>query len=160
MQQGRRTASLKASYEAINAGFPNICGFSSMRDSNKSFESPISHQDVISHFTSAGFNFDSMQSANKSGRATKRSRGTSSQFSDGPSSSNSLALQNSYEDESSEALLNEENNGITEWYDPNEPRYCICNQVSYGDMVACDNEDVSIMHQLLSIKCYASTIMH
>ena len=31
-----------------------------------------------------------------------------------------------------------------EWnYDPNEPRYCICNQVSYGDMVACDNDDVS-----------------
>lgn len=29
-----------------------------------------------------------------------------------------------------------------EWnFDPNEPRYCICNQVSYGDMVACDNED-------------------
>ena len=28
-------------------------------------------------------------------------------------------------------------------YDPNEPRYCICNQVSYGDMVACDNDDVS-----------------
>ena len=26
-------------------------------------------------------------------------------------------------------------------YDPSEPRYCICNQVSYGDMVACDNED-------------------
>ena len=29
-------------------------------------------------------------------------------------------------------------------FDPNEPRYCICNQVSYGDMVACDNEDVRI----------------
>lgn len=29
-------------------------------------------------------------------------------------------------------------------YDPNEPRYCVCNQVSYGDMVACDNEAVSI----------------
>jgi len=29
-----------------------------------------------------------------------------------------------------------------EWsYDPSEPRYCICNQVSYGDMVACDNDD-------------------
>ncbi|XP_036318905.1 inhibitor of growth protein 3 [Rhagoletis pomonella] len=28
-----------------------------------------------------------------------------------------------------------------EWsYDPNEPRYCTCNQVSYGDMVACDND--------------------
>lgn len=33
-----------------------------------------------------------------------------------------------------------------EWtYDPNEPRYCICNQVSYGDMVACDNEAVSVI---------------
>lgn len=29
-------------------------------------------------------------------------------------------------------------------YDPNEPRYCVCNQVSYGDMVACDNEAVSV----------------
>ncbi|KAK9272385.1 hypothetical protein L1049_002756 [Liquidambar formosana] len=23
--------------------------------------------------------------------------------------------------------------------DPNEPTYCLCNQVSYGEMVACDN---------------------
>lgn len=39
-----------------------------------------------------------------------------------------------------------QNNEVTdgEWtYDPNEPRYCLCNQVSYGDMVACDNEDVN-----------------
>lgn len=27
--------------------------------------------------------------------------------------------------------------------DPDEQTYCICNQVSYGEMVACDNEDVS-----------------
>ena len=27
--------------------------------------------------------------------------------------------------------------------DPNEPTYCLCNQVSYGEMVACDNPDVS-----------------
>jgi hypothetical protein len=26
--------------------------------------------------------------------------------------------------------------------DPNEPTYCLCNQVSYGEMVACDNSDV------------------
>lgn len=31
----------------------------------------------------------------------------------------------------------------SEWFDPNEPRYCVCNQVSYGDMVACDNDSVS-----------------
>lgn len=28
--------------------------------------------------------------------------------------------------------------------DPNEPTYCFCNQVSYGEMVACDNPAVSI----------------
>ncbi|TNN12195.1 Inhibitor of growth protein [Schistosoma japonicum] len=28
--------------------------------------------------------------------------------------------------------------------DPNEPTYCICQQVSYGEMVACDNRDCSI----------------
>ncbi|RPB21557.1 hypothetical protein L211DRAFT_754808, partial [Terfezia boudieri ATCC MYA-4762] len=25
--------------------------------------------------------------------------------------------------------------------DPNEPRYCFCNQVSYGQMVGCDDKD-------------------
>ncbi|KAF7150804.1 hypothetical protein RHSIM_Rhsim02G0050900 [Rhododendron simsii] len=28
--------------------------------------------------------------------------------------------------------------------DPNEPTYCFCNQVSYGEMVACDNPDCKI----------------
>lgn len=28
--------------------------------------------------------------------------------------------------------------------DPNEPTYCICQQVSYGEMVGCDNEECSI----------------
>ncbi|KFB48874.1 hypothetical protein ZHAS_00017135 [Anopheles sinensis] len=42
----------------------------------------------------------------------------------------------------SESNLMVEQTPEGEWsYDPNEPRYCICNQVSYGDMVACDNED-------------------
>lgn len=27
--------------------------------------------------------------------------------------------------------------------DPNEPTYCLCNQVSYGEMIGCDNPDVS-----------------
>lgn len=40
--------------------------------------------------------------------------------------------------------MNLDENGTLDWtYDPNEPRYCLCNQVSYGDMVACDNIDVS-----------------
>lgn len=28
--------------------------------------------------------------------------------------------------------------------DPNEPTYCLCHQVSYGEMIGCDNPDVSI----------------
>lgn len=41
-----------------------------------------------------------------------------------------------------------------EWsYDPNEPRYCICNQVSYGDMVACDNEDVIFILIIVKVLC-------
>lgn len=31
-------------------------------------------------------------------------------------------------------------NGIP--IDPNEPRYCTCNRVSYGEMIACENEKV------------------
>jgi hypothetical protein len=28
--------------------------------------------------------------------------------------------------------------------DPNEPTYCFCNRVSFGEMVGCDNEDCEI----------------
>lgn len=30
--------------------------------------------------------------------------------------------------------------------DPNEPTYCLCHQVSYGEMIGCDNPDVSIQY--------------
>ena len=33
---------------------------------------------------------------------------------------------------------------VLEEIDPNEPRYCLCGDVSYGDMVACENDNVSI----------------
>jgi len=28
--------------------------------------------------------------------------------------------------------------------DPNEPTYCVCQQVSYGEMIGCDNQDCPI----------------
>ena len=28
--------------------------------------------------------------------------------------------------------------------DPNEPTYCLCHQVSYGEMIGCDNQDCPI----------------
>ncbi len=29
--------------------------------------------------------------------------------------------------------------------DPNEPTYCVCQQVSFGEMIGCDNDDVRIV---------------
>uniref|UniRef100_A0ACD5TTP4 Uncharacterized protein n=1 Tax=Avena sativa TaxID=4498 RepID=A0ACD5TTP4_AVESA len=37
--------------------------------------------------------------------------------------------------------------------DPNEPTYCFCNQVSYGEMVACDNPEVSVVRRALVDLC-------
>ena len=33
--------------------------------------------------------------------------------------------------------------------DPNKPTYCLCNQVSYGEMVACDNDFWSFIHEFV-----------
>ena len=143
MQQGRRTASLKASYEAaINAGFTNMYGFGSS-SVPPSHESSISQelQSLSNPSSISGYGIDSSLSSNKSGRTTKRTR--TSHYLDSGSASGSLTLHNSnFDDESSDAIITEEHPPNMEWFDPNEPRYCICNHVSYGDMVACDNEDV------------------
>lgn len=40
--------------------------------------------------------------------------------------------------------------------DPNEPTYCFCNQVSYGDMIACDNPDVC--NQIIIYLLFSSLI--
>ena len=60
-----------------------------------------------------------------------------------------------------ETLETEEWVGEGEWApDPNEPRYCLCNQVSYGDMVACDNPEVIIYCNICSFSllnvCFSS----
>ncbi|KAF4368567.1 hypothetical protein F8388_018691 [Cannabis sativa] len=39
--------------------------------------------------------------------------------------------------------------------DPNEPTYCVCHQVSFGDMIACDNENVSF-RSFLSVINFSS----
>ncbi len=35
--------------------------------------------------------------------------------------------------------------------DPNEPTYCLCHQVSYGEMIGCDNPDVIYILLILFI---------
>jgi hypothetical protein len=34
--------------------------------------------------------------------------------------------------------------GVLEEIDPNEPRYCLCGDVSFGTMICCENQDVSL----------------
>ncbi|RRT46679.1 hypothetical protein B296_00052721 [Ensete ventricosum] len=43
--------------------------------------------------------------------------------------------------------------------DPNEPTYCVCHQVSFGDMIACDNENSIISCQQL-YSCLSHLLFH
>lgn len=43
-----------------------------------------------------------------------------------------------------QAAVNMEGMGLEMPVDPNEPTYCTCHQVSYGEMIGCDNPDCTI----------------
>lgn len=106
LSQGRRTASLKASLEAINSG-ATLTGQMSSTSGVLPSELPISKELAgVAHLVNP----------NMDGTRKHRRRG---------------GTQNSQ-------MSTEED--VDEPIDPNEPRYCICNQVAYGTMVACDNK--------------------
>lgn len=131
MQQGRRTASLKASYEAINTG-------------GHGHEFGIGRE-------LAGAAQTAIQAIQQDHANNKKKQKKWSGASSGGSTSTSATTQpvlnapvasNTPASPSVDATAQNAEVTDGEWtYDPNEPRYCLCNQVSYGDMVACDNED-------------------
>ncbi|XP_074683678.1 inhibitor of growth protein 3 isoform X2 [Strix aluco] len=144
MKEGRRTSSLKASYEAFkNNDFQLGREFSLSRDSTG-----YSSSALASTLTQT---LSSSTTDSRSGRKSKNNNKSSNQQSSSSSSSSSLSSCSS-----SSALAQElsqqtavipesDSNSQVDWtYDPNEPRYCICNQVSYGEMVGCDNQDCPI----------------
>lgn len=168
MQQGRRTASLKASYEAIhgNGGGSSIPHELLIgRDLGTGTHALQSmDRDVSFAVTAATTPGTSSSSISNNQKRHKKKMTTSSMSlppSHPPQSSSSASananallhqLQQTHSNDSDEmpsVYINDsgmvvEQTPEGEWvYDPNEPRYCICNQVSYGEMVACDNEDVS-----------------
>ncbi|KAG5891476.1 hypothetical protein JTB14_004418 [Gonioctena quinquepunctata] len=134
MQQGRRTASLKASYEAINTGSHGH-EFSIGRELAGAAQTAI----------------QAIQQDHANNKKKQKKWHGSSTGSNTSSSSISTVVQSNIPTtlvvpapESPTVDVSSQNAEVTdgEWtYDPNEPRYCLCNQVSYGDMVACDNED-------------------
>ncbi|XP_054862329.1 inhibitor of growth protein 3, partial [Amphiprion ocellaris] len=166
MKEGRRTSSLKASYEAIknndfqlgrefslsrdNTGYsssalastltqtltPTTASDSRGRKSKSSTSSPHLHgnKPLIS---SSSVSRSSIKSSNHQSSSSSSSSSLSS-----CSSSSALAQELSQQ---ASTLPEAEANSQVDWtYDPNEPRYCICNQVSYGEMVGCDNTDCPI----------------
>ncbi|XP_037936211.1 inhibitor of growth protein 3 [Teleopsis dalmanni] len=194
MQQGRRTASLKASYEAIN-GATGPTEFWISRDmasaaptatqnsptptttekkqkkkinTNQAFANaagvntaPPSTISLASSSSSSSSSVDLLPSvAVVAATATANSTNIPSLSLTSTTPSLANAAINNTNRASSVAssatattpIVTDTNpvtdNGLSvdqiqdgDWtYDPNEPRYCTCNQVSYGDMVACDNE--------------------
>lgn len=149
MQQGRRTASLKASYEAIHGTGMNVTHDLLMgRELNSSTSHALQSMDRDVSFASTATG--SNQKRYKKKVIPSIPSITSSQS---PQTSGNLIHQiqthSNDSDEMPSSYVNKdgmvvEQTAEGEWtYDPNEPRYCICNQVSYGEMVACDNAEVS-----------------
>ncbi|GIY89873.1 inhibitor of growth protein 3 [Caerostris extrusa] len=121
VQQGRRTASLKASYEAINSG------------QNLNKELTLGSREITSVVTVPTniANTVTVPSEPKV-KSSKKAR-TTMMVQPIPEPSPLL------EDSEDSSMIDD--SMFLDNYDPNEPRYCICNQVSYGDMVACDHKD-------------------
>ena len=126
---GRRSSSLKASYEAINLGLQSN-EFSIGRELAGAAQAAV-----------ASTNFESQQQQQQNTKKTKLKTNKSQQQQDLLNSPGGFLDVLGGQDNSNQSFGASTDQ---EWgVDPNEPRYCICNQISYGDMVACDNEDVS-----------------
>lgn len=118
---GRRSSSLKASYEAINLGVQ------------------ANEFSIGSELAGAARAAIASTSFEHHPEPRKKSKNSSDMVN---SPSNYLDVLGGQDSNGSFAASS---GADQEWnYDPNEPRYCICNQVSYGDMVACDNDDVRL----------------
>lgn len=142
MKEGRRTSSMKATYEAVKNNDFLSRDFALSRDASAYTSSALAN--TLTQPLTSSNNSDS-----RTGRKTKGNTKSSNHQSSSSSSSSSLSSCSS-----SSALAHElvqttvtetDTNSQVDWtYDPNEPRYCICNQVSYGEMVGCDNQDCPI----------------
>ncbi|CAN9508352.1 unnamed protein product [Ophioblennius macclurei] len=145
MKDGRRTSSLKASYEAIkNNDFQLGREFSLSRDSTGYSSSALASTltQTLTPSTASDTRGRKSKSSIKSSNHQSSSSSSSSSSLSSCSSSSALAQELSQQ---ASALPEAEANSQVDWtYDPNEPRYCICNQVSYGEMVGCDNTDCPI----------------
>lgn len=158
MQVGRRTSSMKANYEAFKANdFPiNL----QMQEDTEDILSCIADEHCLiredmdgdsSHGDTSSIT--SPNSANIS-RPSRTKKQTSKAAAWNQERMQAEARRGHREKEHNTSITDESvvemipesgTSGLVEWScDPNEPRYCICNQVSYGEMVGCDNEKCTV----------------
>ncbi|KAM6896507.1 inhibitor of growth protein 3 [Lycodopsis pacificus] len=144
MKEGRRTSSLKASYEAIkNNDFQLGREFTLSRE-NTGYSSSALASTLTQTLTPTTASDSRGRKSKSSIKSSNHQSSSSSSSSSLSSCSSSSALAQELSQQAS-ALPEAEANSQVDWtYDPNEPRYCICNQVSYGEMVGCDNTDCPI----------------
>lgn len=120
-QIGRRTSSLKASYEAINSGFPHF-NFPPIRmDDNDSSVGYLRQSNDLEQAM-----------ANKKSRLNNKKNRTINQY--------DLDLNN----EPSSDVANEH-------WASDDTKYCVCNNVSYGEMIYCENFEVRIVISVFTI---------
>ncbi|KAI5642171.1 inhibitor of growth protein 3 [Phthorimaea operculella] len=153
MSSGRRSISMKASYDAVQSGelshhTLHPAAHHTTHHDHGLLSSHGSSMSIHGHHTTAHGHSSAASASNKRHNKQKKQSygsGTSSVSSHTQQSVSAAASRSS----SPTTVLNSSmvNNVAMEepveeeWtYDPNEPRYCVCNQVSYGDMVACDNQ--------------------
>ncbi|KAM4523880.1 inhibitor of growth protein 3 [Fundulus diaphanus] len=145
MKEGRRTSSLKASYEAIkNNDFQLGREFSLSRE-NAGFSSSALASTLTQTLAPAAAASDSRGRKSKSSIKSSNHQSSSSSSSSSLSSCSSSSALAQELSQQAAVLPEADASSQVDWtYDPNEPRYCICNQVSYGEMVGCDNTDCPI----------------
>ncbi|XP_024080912.1 inhibitor of growth protein 3-like [Cimex lectularius] len=125
MQQGRRTASLKASYEAIHSGSSANAGGSAVGSSAQ--EISISKELAGAAQTAIAAIQDNHKKHKKKSSL-------------GPGTGTPPVASPASLPSPQEAPQTAQSSDKADTYDPNEPRYCICNEVAFGMMVACDNK--------------------
>lgn len=143
MQGGRRTASLKASYEATLKSNDFATKIEPIDDELDMSDHRV---DVISEDIAGSDNSVTSPSSLNISRPSRTKKPTSraAQWTQERMQAEARRGQRERDHHSESAdPLNESTS--SEWAcDPNEPRYCLCNQVSYGEMVGCDNEKCTI----------------
>ncbi|XP_069142606.1 inhibitor of growth protein 3-like [Argopecten irradians] len=167
MQQGRRTPSMKASYVAMSRtadlakelSIPKETGYNSQPSTPTSSQEPTQKVPRQKKQTSKAAQLLQQQQQQQQQQQAVPAQQTNiptpspqQQIPPIPPPSRPQTSQPvvrdavpAAEEVSTELQIVDEHGTPIDWQnDPNEPRYCLCNQVSYGDMVGCDNDDCPI----------------